>query len=71
MEQMPGDNNIDFADMSHYLTDHQYWASYNVPFFDNIREVSGYSELMKGWGSGDSFSWERNPRANIFRFYAP
>ncbi len=71
MEQMPGELNINFADMSDYLYKHTYWASYNVPFFDQIRKVSGYEELMNTFSQGDSFSWDKNPRANIFRFYAP
>ena len=71
MEQMPGDNNVNFADMSQYLTERSYWASYNVPFFEDIRDVSGYTELVKSLSNGDSFSYDKNPRANLFRFYAP
>lgn len=61
MEQMPGESNINFADMSSYLTDNLYWASYNIPFFDQIRLVSGYTELQNTFSNGDTFSWSKNP----------
>ena len=42
-----------------------YWASYNVPFYEYIYDVSGYPELVKKYGP--DFSYQLCPRAKIFR----
>lgn len=42
-----------------------YWPSYNVPFHENIYNLSGYTEYVKKYGL--DFSYEMAPRAKIFR----
>ena len=42
-----------------------YWASYNVPFYPVIYNMSGYPDMMNVFGS--LLSHELAPRAKIFR----
>jgi len=42
-----------------------YWPSYNVPYFKEIYEQSGYSRVAQAFGP--SFSYQLAPRAEIFR----
>jgi hypothetical protein len=42
-----------------------YWPSYNIPYFKEIYELSGYSEMFQKHGNG--FSYQLAPRAQIFR----
>ncbi|XP_046581883.1 phospholipase B-like 1 [Haliotis rubra] len=42
-----------------------YWASYNVPFYESIYNISGYPEFVSVHGS--DYSYEMAPRAKIFR----
>ncbi|KAL5509483.1 hypothetical protein EMCRGX_G004870 [Ephydatia muelleri] len=42
-----------------------YWASYNIPFYEYVYDVSGYPELVKKFGP--DFSYQLCPRAKIFR----
>ncbi|KAL9656174.1 hypothetical protein ABK040_007791 [Willaertia magna] len=67
LEQIPG--YCETASVSSYLEKNGYWASYNVPFFPYIYNVSGYLDQYKK--NGNSFSYEYCPRANIFRRDAP
>lgn len=46
MEQMPGDHNIQLQDMTQWLVDKGYFASYNIPLFTPIRQVSGYDDIV-------------------------
>ena len=46
-----------------------YWPSYNSPYFTDVFNMSGNFKLMKQYG--DWFSYDRTPRANIFRRDAP
>ena len=46
-----------------------YWASYNLPFFEEIYNVSGHPEMVKEYGA--QFSYRDAPRAKIFRRDAP
>ncbi|KNC83869.1 hypothetical protein SARC_03894 [Sphaeroforma arctica JP610] len=51
--------------VSQQLNEDGYWASYNVPYFPEMYEKSGWSaKYEKG---GDEWSHEKCPRANIFR----
>jgi len=42
-----------------------YWPSYNVPYFPEIYDRSGYPAMVKK--HGNYFSYELSPRAQIFR----
>jgi len=42
-----------------------YWASYNVPFYEQIYNLSGYPDVVKQ--KGTDFSYSLAPRAKIFR----
>ncbi len=56
-------------DMTEFLREHGYWASYNVPFFDDVRELSGFNSMEKKFGI--PYSWYNCSRACIFRRDAP
>jgi len=62
LEQIPGDCKV--ASVSHFL-DGSYWASYNIPYFPYIYNISGYPAQFQKFG--DFWSYEHCPRANIFR----
>lgn len=66
LEQIPGDCQI--ASVSHFL-DNSYWASYNIPYFPYIYNVSGYPAQYQKFG--DFWSYANCPRAKIFRRDAP
>ena len=42
-----------------------YWASYNVPYFEKVYNMSGYPEVVAKMGT--DFSYQLAPRAKIFR----
>eukprot|EP00731_Ephydatia_muelleri_P001270 Em0001g1270a len=42
-----------------------YWASYNIPFYEYVYNVSGYPELVEKYGP--DYSYQLAPRAKIFR----
>lgn len=63
LEQMPGITRQ--KDVSDVLRKNQYWPSYNVAYFDDIFNISCQPELVEKYG--DYYSYERAPRANIFR----
>ncbi|NWX94144.1 PLBLB protein, partial [Nothoprocta pentlandii] len=63
LEQIPG--LVVVADKTELLYQQGYWASYNVPYFEEIFNASGNVELVKKYG--DWFSYEGSPRARIFR----
>lgn len=63
VEQMPG---IIFStDLTISLDKSTYWASYNVPYFEYIFNISGYLQKEKEFG--DWYSHSNNPRALIFK----
>jgi hypothetical protein len=62
-EQIPGTFTVE--NVTGVLMDQGYFASYNIPRDKTIYEVSGYTEMYQKYG--DAFSYEHNPRANIFR----
>jgi len=64
LEQMPGPY-IVFADMTQWLINYGYWASYNRPFFAEIYNISGQWALYYEYG--DHYSWNMTARAQIFR----
>jgi hypothetical protein len=67
-EQLPGGGfpfGITAADQSAELTDRSYWASYNLPFYPNVFNLSG---VMKRYAAeGDLYSYSNCSRARIFR----
>jgi len=63
VEQIPG--KVQAGDQTNWLRNHTYWASYNIPFYKDIWEESGYSDMFKK--HGNDYSWDHCPRANIFR----
>ncbi|XP_036418379.1 putative phospholipase B-like 2 isoform X2 [Colossoma macropomum] len=63
LEQIPG--MIHIADKTQELYKTGYWASYNIPYFEEVFNASGYADLVKKYGSW--FSYSENPRAQIFR----
>ena len=42
-----------------------YWASYNVPFFEKVYNMSGYPEVAEK--VGPDATYQLCPRAKIFR----
>uniref|UniRef100_A0A7S0G106 Phospholipase B-like n=1 Tax=Pyrodinium bahamense TaxID=73915 RepID=A0A7S0G106_9DINO len=62
LEAIPGVMHM--KDMSYYLREHGFWPSFNRPFFDEVREVSGHAVAERSHGS--LYSWSDNPRAKIF-----
>ncbi|ETN71256.1 lysophospholipase [Necator americanus] len=63
LEQLP--NHIVHTDMTHTLLRQKYWPSYNTPYFPKIFEWSESGRMVKKYG--DWFSYEKTPRALIFR----
>ncbi|XP_020631773.1 putative phospholipase B-like 2 [Orbicella faveolata] len=63
LEQIPGI--IEVADMSVYLQENTYWASYNLPYFPYIFNISGARARYEKFGSW--FSYEGAPRAQMFK----
>ena len=51
--------------MSEHLDEHEYWASYNVPFFDSIREQTGFAE-MDATSDSNEYDFFKNPRGVLF-----
>ncbi|KAG6932267.1 phospholipase B domain containing 2 [Chelydra serpentina] len=63
LEQIPG--LVVVADKTEELYQTGYWASYNVPYFEQIFNASGQLELVQKYG--DWFTYDKSPRAQIFR----
>ncbi|XP_007529445.1 putative phospholipase B-like 2 [Erinaceus europaeus] len=63
LEQIPG--MVVVADKTTELYQKTYWASYNIPYFQVVFNVSGLPSLVARYG--DWFSYDRNPRAQIFQ----
>jgi len=62
LEQMPG--TIVWADRSDVLREQGWWASFNSPYFGEVRQASGADDMERRFG--DAYSYTRNPRARIF-----
>ncbi|XP_067911223.1 putative phospholipase B-like 2 isoform X2 [Heterodontus francisci] len=62
LEQIPGQ--IVTADKTDELMQRGYWASYNVPYFEEIFNANGRRALVEEFG--DWFSYNKTPRALIF-----
>merc|ERR1719321_2430937 len=44
-----------------------FWASYNCPFFPEIRKLSGYADMASHPDVGFFFDYAQTPRAEILR----
>ncbi|XP_065892307.1 putative phospholipase B-like 2 isoform X2 [Dysidea avara] len=62
LEQLP--DSIHHKDVTDVLKSQGYWASYNIPYFDDIFEKSGFAKLADQFGS--FFTHAGSPRAKIF-----
>jgi len=63
IEQVPG--YVVSADKTDFVIANGYWASYNVPYFSFIYNISGYPYWFEKYGN--AFSWSECARAQIFR----
>ncbi|XP_013790770.1 putative phospholipase B-like 2 [Limulus polyphemus] len=63
LEQLPG--HVVSGDVTKVLLKNGYWASYNTAYFPDIFNMSGSAEMVKKFG--DWFSYDRTPRALIFK----
>jgi len=63
LEQIPGYTRR--ADVTSKLLSQEYWPSYNIPFFSDIYNQSGYPSMAAKYGN--AFDYDKCPRANIFR----
>lgn len=48
LEQMPG--LVETLDITEHFKNQTYWASYNVPLFPAIFEMSGQGDMVKRYG---------------------
>uniref|UniRef100_A0AAY4A239 Phospholipase B-like n=1 Tax=Denticeps clupeoides TaxID=299321 RepID=A0AAY4A239_9TELE len=63
LEQIPG--LVVTEDKTKELYEKGYWASYNIPYYEDIFNASGCPALVDRFGSW--FTFDLNPRAQIFR----
>ena len=65
IEQLPGYCGI--ADVTKFLRK-GYWPSYNTPFIQEVRDLAGYTQILKERPDlYDSYDYSGCARANIFR----
>jgi hypothetical protein len=63
VEAVPGAT--ESRDMTSHLMEHMYFPSFNRPLFSKIRDASGFTAAQRS--HGDLYSWDKNPRAVLFR----
>jgi len=63
VEQLPGPFS-QVMDESAHLDSNGYWASYNIPAFPQVYEISGYAAMEQKLGA--QYSYTDAPRAQIF-----
>jgi len=63
LEQLPG--HVHAEDMTQFLAEKSHWPSYNVPYFQEIYNISGGPEQAEKYG--DWFTYDKTPRALIFK----
>lgn len=51
-------------DVSDVLRNQGYWASYNIPYFDEVYRASGHQKMLDRFG--DFYSYNNNARARMF-----
>ncbi|XP_071850229.1 putative phospholipase B-like 2 [Apostichopus japonicus] len=64
-EQLPGFIRANDMTSEDFLEKNSYWASYNIPYFKDIYNMSGAQASFEQYG--DIFSYENCPRAKMFR----
>lgn len=66
-EEIPG--KVGVQDATTFLVSEGYWASYNIPWIEDISKKSGNEAACNLWAAVGNFDscWESAPRANIFR----
>jgi hypothetical protein len=62
LEQLPG--LVVSKDVTNVLNETGYWASYNIPYFPDIYDASGYGKMKSKYG--DYYSYKDTARARIF-----
>jgi len=65
VEAVPGA--VESRDMTGFLTQHRYFPSFNRPFFERTRALTGFTAAERSPKFGPLYSWEHNPRAEIFK----
>lgn len=61
--QVPG--HIHYGDITSAMMEQGgYWASYNIPYYQDIFNVSGCQQLVQQYG--DWFTYDKHPRALMF-----
>ncbi|OQS03481.1 urease, partial [Thraustotheca clavata] len=68
LEQMPGA--VEYADKTNVLLTQGYWASYNVPYFPNVYNLTGFREKYNMQQTID-WTYNHTARAQIFSRDAP
>ncbi|XP_041349261.1 putative phospholipase B-like 2 [Gigantopelta aegis] len=63
IEQLPG--YVTYADVTDVLQKQGYWASYNLPYFPDVYNMSGLPAKFDNFG--DHFSHDNCPRAKIIK----
>ncbi|XP_064612356.1 putative phospholipase B-like 2 [Liolophura sinensis] len=63
LEQLPGF--VKYDDLTWLLANQSYFPSYNIPYFQEVFNMSGGQGSVEKFG--DWFSYDHAPRANIFR----
>lgn len=63
IEQIPG--GFAMEDQTEALKSRSYWASYGLPYYENISEATGLKKMYLQYG--DAFSYEKTALAEIFR----
>jgi hypothetical protein len=63
LEQMP--EIIIAEDKTDVLRQQGYWASYNIPYYEDIYKITGHNEMVQSYGP--FFSYDDTARARIFR----
>lgn len=51
-------------DVTNVLREQGYWASYNIPYIDEIYRASGHPKMLKQYG--DYYSYKNTARAKMF-----
>ena len=64
LEQLP--SYVEARDMTSVLRSQLYWPSYNVPYFPAVFKLSGQADMVNT-AYGSLYSYDRSPRARIFR----
>mmetsp|Transcript_41191 Transcript_41191/g.74443 ORF Transcript_41191/g.74443 Transcript_41191/m.74443 type:complete len:653 (+) Transcript_41191:99-2057(+) len=67
VEKIPGV--VKKGDVSGFVRQHGYWASYNRPYFEEVRRITGHQAAEQKYGA--LYSFDRSPRGAIFSHLGP